>query len=139
MRKLFICTHNTPNECIQCKRSADEVVQCKRCAKWFCCVCQDISDGMYEALFEFTKLHWFCNGCEPDAIATLQASIEAGSSEVSPQLSCFDNKFSDLMSNAVQQLTKVIVEATEQFKKSLNDITRLTQQMDTLEDGSGIQ
>ena len=36
--------------CIQCKKLVDEVVKCERCNKWFCCVCQDISDKTYEAV-----------------------------------------------------------------------------------------
>ena len=60
---------------IECKKPIYEAVQCERCVKWSYCVCQNINKEMYEALFEFSKLHWFCIGCESYAVAVFQISM----------------------------------------------------------------
>ena len=85
---------------------------------------------MCEALFEFSKVHWFCNGCESDAIAVYQTSTETGSSKELP--SCLESKITDLMSNAVQQLTKVIEEGKDQIREASecmkNTLSKTTQE-----------
>jgi len=70
---------------------------------------------MYDAIFKFTKLHWFCNGCESDTIAFFQSPLETGPSK--DLLSCLESKITDLMSNAEQQLTKVIEEGKNQIRE----------------------
>jgi len=70
---------------------------------------------MYDAIFEFTKLHWFCNGCESDAIAIFQSPLETGPSK--DPLLCLESKITDLMFNAEQQLTKVIEESKNQIRE----------------------
>ena len=116
--------------CVECKKLVDEVVQCEKCIKWYCCVCQNINEKMYEALFEFSKLYWFCNGCESDAIAVFHTSTETGSSK--EPLSCLESKITDLMSNAVQQLTKVIKEGKNQIREASecmkNTLSKTTQE-----------
>ena len=102
--------------CDVCKKSVDEVVQCERCIKWFCCVYQNISEKMYDAIFEFSKLHWFCDGCESSAVAVFQTSAETGPSK--DPLSCLESKITDLMLNAELQLTKVIEEGKNQIREA---------------------
>jgi len=70
---------------------------------------------MYDTILKFTKLHWFCNECESDAIAIFQSPLETDPSK--DPLLCLESKITDLMSNAEQQLTKVIEEGKNQIRE----------------------
>ena len=97
--------------CIECKKSVDEVVQCERCARWFCCTCQNISEKMYDAIVEFSKLHWFCNGCESDAAAVFQLPAETAATKVTSSddiLLAVTNTITTAMESLQGALTKTL-------------------------------
>ena len=52
-------------ECSQCSNFIDQVLQCEHCARWYCCLCQNVHDKMFAALVKFNSLHWYCAVCEP--------------------------------------------------------------------------
>ena len=56
----------------------EQMLCCERCEGWICRACVNISEDEYKFMTEWDDLHWFCSGCEVNAMSAVitDADIE---------------------------------------------------------------
>lgn len=107
----------------------DKVVGCSRCDKYYCTVCLDISDEVYEALAR-PDLFWFCPSCyrkakacwESDAKFEEQCDKFMGT--VEKKLGALEKQVEEKFNVCLDQMQKCSKEMPEKVKQSFAEAVK---------------
>ena len=80
--KNYTVTDDLPTNicCAGCNEefNTDEVmlIECERCSGWHCITCAEMDKAEYDLMVKRKDLHWFCKGCEQQALSAVQVDME---------------------------------------------------------------
>ena len=52
------------------------LIECERCSGWHCIACAKMEKVEYDLMVKRKDLHWFCKGCEQQALSAVQVDME---------------------------------------------------------------
>ena len=118
--------------CDKCKGSSEYVLQCECCCSWFCNVCCDIPEDLFNGISGIKSLHWFCTGCDGSVIGIISKSTGSGSiGEV------IDSAIHKSLDKAMGQFIEVLTEKTKQFQQAIQTSIPTVEAMDASDVPSG--
>jgi len=111
-------------QCDVCKKEfKDEnskMLECERCEKYHCAKCMKINEDVYDLLTQRKDFHWYCGGCEPKVLQSIQLE-----KEIERKLAEFTTKVDYKLKTLEGNVHKKLGELEEKFNERLKEQHRV--------------